>query len=94
MACKHRGLFMLYCFATPNVTCHRGDKHLPHAPCAASATLRDVLKPEDQVWLRERFRLAAHNRYLHLAEACDANTACDGTYGFAVMHSAMPNTSC
>ena len=45
---------------------------------AASATLRDVLKPEDQVWLQERFRMAAHSRYLHLAAACNTSATCPG----------------
>jgi len=33
--------------------------------------------------------VAAHNRYLHLAGACDANTACDGTHGSAAMHGSI-----
>ena len=63
--------------------CQHDDEHPVHVPCVASATLRDVLKPEDQAWLRERFRVAAHNRYLHLAGACDANAACHGMHGSA-----------
>ena len=47
-------------------------------PTAAPATLRDVLNPDDQAWLQERFRVAAHNRYLHLEAACDTSTACPG----------------
>lgn len=67
---RHVGNFEVSCWdRSPNVM-----------PPAASATLRDVLKPDDQAWLRERFRVAAHNRHLHLAAACDASTACPGAH--------------
>ena len=33
--------------------------------------LKDVLKPVDQVWMTERFRIAALARYRRLSGACD-----------------------
>ena len=33
--------------------------------------LKDVLKPVDQVWMAERFKIAAVARYRRLSGACD-----------------------
>ena len=39
-----------------------------HAP---AGLLKAVLQPVDQVWMTDRFRIAACNRYRRLAAACD-----------------------
>ena len=40
-------------------------------PCCAADILKDVLQPVDQVWMSERFRIAAVARYRRLSVACD-----------------------
>ena len=45
-------------------------QHTGHARMCAEI-LKDVLKPVDQVWMTERFKIAAVARYRRLSGACD-----------------------
>ena len=41
--------------------------------CGPAGTLKDVFKPSDNVWFRERFQIAAVQRYQRIESACTAN---------------------
>jgi len=58
--------------------------------------LRDVLKPGDQQWLTDRFKVAARRRYQRLVDSADATVnrgmAPGPPFWFACLHPVTPST--
>ena len=58
--------------------------------------LRDVLKPGDQQWLTDRFKVAARRRYQRLVDSADATVnrglAPGPPFFFACLHPVSPST--